>query len=113
MYNVYNNNGNRKNMFNVYVVVLLMVARRGDLDVSTRKTTEEVAQVGAGPKWEGQRKEESEESSKPGQVVPTGPAQIVGSGGKDSGSGVWWCEGLSCRRDRGHLGPYPSSPGNC
>ena len=37
-----------------------------DLAVSTRKATEEAAQVGAGPEWEGQRKEESEESVKPG-----------------------------------------------
>ena len=49
-----------------------------DHAVSTRKVTEEAAQVGAGPEWEGQRKEESEESVKPGQVVPTGQAQIVG-----------------------------------
>ena len=63
------------------VATLLLVARRGDLAVSTRKMTEEAAQVGAGPEWEGQRKEESEESSKPGKVVPTGPAQRVGSGG--------------------------------
>ena len=33
--------------------------------------------MGAGPEWEGQRKEKSEESVKPGQVVPTGLAQIV------------------------------------
>ena len=37
---------------------------------------------GADPEWEGQRKEEREESSKPGKVVPTGPAQRVGSGGR-------------------------------
>ena len=56
-------------------------------------------QVGAGPEREDQRKEESTENSKPGQVVPTGPAQRVGSSGKDIGRGVWWCEGLSRRRD--------------
>lgn len=75
--------------------------------------TEEAAQVGAGPEWEGQRKEENEESVKPGQVVPTGLAQIVGLDGKGSGRGAWWYGGLSRRRDRGHLGPCPSSPGNC
>ena len=41
-----------------YTVYLLLVARRGDLVVSTRKTTEEAAQVGADSEWEGQRKEE-------------------------------------------------------
>ena len=66
--------------------------------------------MGADPEWEGQRKEESEESSKPGKVVPTRLDQRVGSGGKGSGRGVWWCEGLSRSRDRGHLGPYSSSP---
>ena len=55
-----------------------------DLAVSTRKATGEVAQVRAGPEWEGQRKEESVESSKPGKVVPTGLAQRVRSGGKDT-----------------------------
>ena len=40
--------------------------------------------MGACPEWEGQRKEKSEESSKPGKVIPTGPAQRVGSGGKGS-----------------------------
>ena len=92
---------------------LLLVVRRGNFAVSTRKMTEEAAQVGAGPDWEDQRKEESTESLKPGKVVPTGPAQRVGSGGKDSGRGVWWCEGFSRRKDRGHLEPCPSSPGNC
>ena len=95
------------------LLLLLLVAWRGDLAVSTRKMTEEAAQVGAGPEREGKRKEESEESSKPGQVVPTCQAQIVGSGGKGSGRDVWWYGGLSRRRDRGHLGPCPSSPGNC
>ena len=42
-----------------------------DLAVCTRKATEEAAQVGARPEWEGQRKEESEECSIPGDVVPT------------------------------------------
>ena len=70
-------------------VLLLFVARREDLAVSTRKMTEEAAQVGAGPEWEGQRKEESAESSKPGKVVPTGPAREFGLGGKGSGRGVW------------------------
>ena len=37
---------------------LLLVVRRGNLAVSTRKITEEAAQVGAGPEWEGQRKED-------------------------------------------------------
>ena len=54
------------------------------------KMTEEAAQVGTGPEWEGQRNKESEESSKPGKVVLTSPAQRVGSGGEDSGIGVWW-----------------------
>jgi len=31
--------------------MLLLVARRGDLTVFTRKMTEETAQVGAGPEW--------------------------------------------------------------
>ena len=84
-----------------------------DLAVSTCKATEEAAQVGSGPEWEGQRKEESEESVKPGQVVPTGQGQIVGFGGKGSGRDVWWYDGLFRRRDRGHLGPCPFSPGNC
>ena len=75
--------------------------------------TEEAAQVGVGPEREDQRKEETEKSSKPGKVVPTGPAQRAGSGGKGSGRGVWWYGGLSRRRDKGHLGPCPSSPGNC
>ena len=44
--------------------------------MSTWKATEEAAQVGAGPEWEGQRKEEIEKSVKPGQVVPIGLAQI-------------------------------------
>ena len=66
----------------------------------------------AGPEWEGHRKEECEESVKPGQVVPTGLAQIVGLDGKVSGRGAWWYRGLSRRRDRGHFGPCPSSPGN-
>ena len=78
-------------------MLLLLVARCGDLAVSARglrvvfllrKTTEEADQVGAGPELEGQRKEESERSVKPGQVVPTGQAQIVGSGGKSSGKDV-------------------------
>ena len=69
--------------------------------------------MGTSPDWEEQRKEESVESLKLGKVVPTGHAQRIGSGGKYSGRGVWWCEGLSCRRDRGQLGPCPSSPGNC
>ena len=73
----------------------------------------EVAQVGASPELEDQRKEESAESLKPDKVVPTDPAQRVGSGRKGSVRGVWWREGLSRRRDRGHLGPCPSSPGNC
>ena len=76
-------------------MLLLLVTRRGDLAVSTRKMTEEAVQVGTGPEWGGQRKEES---VKPGQVVPTGLLQRVGSGGKGSGSSVWWCGGLS-RRD--------------
>ena len=38
--------------------------------------TEEAAQVGAGPERENQRKEEGKESSKPGRVVPTGPAHL-------------------------------------
>ena len=97
----------------LYKFSLLLFAQRGDLAFSTRKVTEKAAQVGAGPESEGQRKEESEESSKPGQVVPTGPAQRVGSSGKGSGRGVWWCEGLSRRRDKGLLGSCPSSPGNC
>ena len=42
-------------------MLLLLVARRGDLAVSTRKMTEEAAQVGASPEWEGQRKKDSEE----------------------------------------------------
>ena len=71
-------------------MLLLLVARCGDLAVSTRKMTED---VGACQEWEGQRKEESEESLKPGQVVPTDQAQIVGSGGKGSGRGVWWYGG--------------------
>ena len=58
------------------VVVVVGCPARKDLAVSTRKATEEAAQVGAGPEWEGRRKEESEESVKPGQVVPTGLAQI-------------------------------------
>ena len=74
-------------------MLLVARARRGDLAVSTQKMMEEAAQVRAGSEWEDQRKEESEESSKPGKVIPTGPAQRVGSGGKDSGRGVWWCEG--------------------
>ena len=94
-------------------MLLLLVVRRGDLAVSTRKTTEEADHVGAAPEWEGQRKEASAESSKPGQVVPTGQAQIIGLDGKGSGRGAWWYGGLSRRRDRGHLGPCPSSPGNC
>ena len=32
---------------------MLLFARRGDLGVSTRKMTEEAAQVGTGPAWEG------------------------------------------------------------
>ena len=64
--------------------------------------------MGAGPEWENQRKGESEESSKPGKVVPTGLAQITGSGGKCSGRGVQWYGGLSRRRDKGHLGLCPS-----
>ena len=48
--------------------------------------TGEAAQVRAGPEWEGQRKEENAESSKPGKVAPTGPAQKVGSGGEDNGA---------------------------
>jgi len=71
--------------------------------------TEKAAQVGAGPEWEDQRKEES---VKPGQVVPTGLVHRVGLGGKGSGRGAWWYGGLSRKRDRGHLGPCPSSPGN-
>ena len=51
----------------VVVVVVGCPARR--LAVSTRKTTEEAAQVGAGPEWEGQRKEESVESSKPDKIL--------------------------------------------
>ena len=69
---------------------MLLFARRGHLACSTRKMTEEAAQVGGGPEWEGQRKEESEESSKPGMVVPTGLAQIVGLDGKGNGRGAWW-----------------------
>ena len=92
-------------------MLFLLVARCGDFAVSTRKMTEKAAQVGAGPEWEGQRKEESEESSKPGKVVPIGLAERVGSGGKNSV--VRWHGGLFRRRDKGHLGPYPSSPGNC
>ena len=69
---------------------MLLFARRGHLACSTRKMTEEAAQVGGGPEWEGQRKEESEESSKPGKVVPTGPAQRVGSGGKDKHLQMDW-----------------------
>ena len=49
-------------------MLFLLVARLRDIAVSTRKITEEAAQVGAGPEWEGQRKEESAESSKPGKV---------------------------------------------
>ena len=71
----------------------MLVAWRRDLAVSTQKTTEEATLVGAGPEWEGQRKEESEESSKPGQVVPTGLAQIVGLDGKGNGKGAWWYGG--------------------
>ena len=41
--------------------------------------------MGAGPEWEGQRKEENEESLKPGKVVPTGLARIVGLDGKGIG----------------------------
>ena len=41
------------------LLLLLLVARRGDLAVSTRKMTVEAAQVGAGPEWEDQRKGES------------------------------------------------------
>ena len=41
-----------------------MFARRRDLVVSTRKMTEEAAQVGASQEWEDQRKEESAESSR-------------------------------------------------
>ena len=63
----------------------LLVARRGDPAVSTRKMTEEAAEVGAGSGWEGQREVES---SKPGNFVPTGPAQRAGSGGKGSGRGA-------------------------
>ena len=63
-------------------VVVVGCPARKDLAVSTRKATEEVAQVEAGPEWEGQRKEESEKSVKPGQVVPTGLAQIVGLDGE-------------------------------
>ena len=37
-------------------LLLLSVARRGDLVVSTREMTEEAAQVGAVPEWEDQRK---------------------------------------------------------
>ena len=65
-------------------MMLLLVARRGNLAVSTRKATEEAAQVGAGPEWEGQRKEESGESLKPGKVIPIGLVQIVGLDGKGS-----------------------------
>ena len=43
------------------LVVVVGCPARKDLAVSTRKATEEAAQVGAGPEWEGQRKEESEE----------------------------------------------------
>ena len=71
-----------------------------DLAVSTRMATEEAAQVGDSPEWEGQRKEESEESVKPGQVVPIGLAQIVRLDGKGSGKGAWWYGGLSRRRDK-------------
>ena len=53
-------------------MLLLLVAWHGDLAVSTRKTTEKAAQVEAGPQWADRRKEESDESSKPGKVVPTG-----------------------------------------
>ena len=60
---------------------LLLVARRGDLAVSTRNMTEEAAVVGTGPDWQDQRKEKNRESLKTGKVVPTGPAQRVGSGG--------------------------------
>jgi len=52
-----------------------------------------MAQVGAGPEKEDQRMEESAESLK---------VQRAGSGGKDSGRGVWWCEELS-RRTAPHL----------
>ena len=40
--------------------------------------------MGAGPEWEGQRKEESGESLKPGKVIPIGLVQIVGLDGKGS-----------------------------
>ena len=40
--------------------------------------------MGAGPEWEGQRKEETEESVKPAQVVPIGLAQIVGLDGNST-----------------------------
>ena len=66
--------------------MLLLVARCGDLAVSSRKMTEKAAQVGAGPEWEDQRKEER---VKPGQVVPTGLVHRVGLGGKGSGRGAW------------------------
>lgn len=46
-----------------------------------------MAHVGVSPEREDQRMEESEESIKPGKIVPTGPVQRVGSGGKDSVSG--------------------------
>ena len=59
----------------INVLILLLVARCGDLAVSTWKTTEEAALVGAGPEWEGRRKEESEESWKLGKGFPTNPAQ--------------------------------------
>ena len=62
--------------------LLLLVVRRGDLAVSTRKMTEEAAQVGAGLEWEGQRKEDSGGSSKPSKVVPTGPVQKFGRVGR-------------------------------
>ena len=53
------------------IVVVVGCPARRDLAVSTRKATEEAAQVGAGPEWEGQRKEESEESSKGRPTFPT------------------------------------------
>ena len=41
-------------------VVVVGCPARKDLAISTRKATEEAAQVQAGPQWEGQRKEESD-----------------------------------------------------
>ena len=70
-----------------FMLLMLLVARRGDLAVSTRKITEDAAQVGAGP-------EREDQILKLGKVIPIGLAQRAGSGGKGSGRGVWWCGGI-------------------